>query len=147
MRALHVRCLNAYFLGLPFASSRLGDSVNEFGGEPKIAHFDREVIPERRMHAKGSGAHGVFTVTHDISHLTRARLFAAIGQQCPVFVRFSTVAGERGAADAEREVLCVNTARHMADTPEFIKRRHIEHCHRCDPEYGAGVARALGLEA
>ncbi len=70
----------------------------------KIAHFDREVIPERRMHAKGSGAHGVFTVTHDISRYTRAHLFAAIGRQCPVFVRFSTVAGERGAADAERDI-------------------------------------------
>ncbi len=70
----------------------------------KIAHFDREVIPERRMHAKGSGAHGTFTVTHDISPYTRAELFAKIGTQCPVFVRFSTVAGERGAADAERDI-------------------------------------------
>ncbi len=70
----------------------------------KIAHFDREVIPERRMHAKGSGAHGTFTVTHDISTCTRAHLFAEIGRQCPVFVRFSTVAGERGAADAERDI-------------------------------------------
>lgn len=70
----------------------------------KLAHFDREVIPERRMHAKGSGAHGSFTVTHDISHLTRAKLFAQVGKQTPVFVRFSTVAGERGAADAERDI-------------------------------------------
>ncbi len=70
----------------------------------KIANFDREVIPERRMHAKGSGAHGTFTVTHDISCFTRAHLFAEIGRQCPVFVRFSTVAGERGAADAERDI-------------------------------------------
>ncbi len=70
----------------------------------KIAHFDREVIPERRMHAKGSGAHGTFTVTHDISRYTRAHLFAEVGRQCPVFARFSTVAGERGAADAERDI-------------------------------------------
>ncbi len=70
----------------------------------KIAHFDRELIPERRMHAKGSGAHGTFTVTHDISRHTRAHLFAEVGRQCPVFVRFSTVAGERGAADAERDI-------------------------------------------
>lgn len=70
----------------------------------KLAHFDREVIPERRMHAKGSGAHGRFTVTHDISRYTRAKLFAAIGRQTEVFVRFSTVAGERGAADAERDI-------------------------------------------
>ncbi len=70
----------------------------------KLAHFDREVIPERRMHAKGSGAYGTFTVTGDITRLTRAQLFAEIGKQTPVFVRFSTVAGERGAADAERDI-------------------------------------------
>lgn len=70
----------------------------------KLAHFDREVIPERRMHAKGSGAYGTFTVTHDVSSLTRAKLFDSVGKQTPVFVRFSTVAGERGAADAERDI-------------------------------------------
>ncbi len=70
----------------------------------KLAHFDREVIPERRMHAKGSGAFGTFTVTHDISHLTRASLFCEIGKKTDTFVRFSTVAGERGAADAERDI-------------------------------------------
>ncbi|WP_137971297.1 catalase [Pseudomonas sp. F(2018)] len=70
----------------------------------KLAHFDREVIPERRMHAKGSGAYGTFTVTHDISRYTRAALFSQIGKQTEVFVRFSTVAGERGAADAERDI-------------------------------------------
>ncbi len=70
----------------------------------KLAHFDREVIPERRMHAKGSGAYGTFTVTQDISRFTKASLFNVIGKQTPVFVRFSTVAGERGAADAERDI-------------------------------------------
>src|SRR3989454_6265709 len=70
----------------------------------KLAHFDREVIPERRMHAKGSGAHGTFTVTHDITHYTKARIFSEIGRQTPMFARFSTVAGERGAADAERDI-------------------------------------------
>ncbi|UYQ95947.1 catalase [Chitinophaga horti] len=70
----------------------------------KMAHFDREVIPERRMHAKGSGAYGMFTVTHDISQYTKAKLFNAVGKQTPLFVRFSTVAGERGAADAERDI-------------------------------------------
>jgi len=70
----------------------------------KLAHFDREVIPERRMHAKGAGAYGTFTVTHDISQYTRARMFSEIGKQTPVFARFSTVAGERGAADAERDI-------------------------------------------
>ncbi|SHK61946.1 catalase [Desulforamulus aeronauticus] len=70
----------------------------------KLAHFDREVIPERRMHAKGSGAFGVFTVTHDITKYTKAKLFSEIGKQTEMFVRFSTVAGERGAADAERDI-------------------------------------------
>ncbi len=70
----------------------------------KLAHFHREVIPERRMHAKGSGAYGRFTVTADISHYTKAALFARVGASCDVFARFSTVAGERGAADAERDI-------------------------------------------
>jgi catalase len=70
----------------------------------KLAHFDREVIPERRMHAKGAGAHGTFTVTHDITRYTRAKIFSEIGKQTPMFARFSTVAGERGAADAERDI-------------------------------------------
>jgi catalase len=70
----------------------------------KLANFDREVIPERRMHAKGSGAFGTFTVTHDITKYTKARLFSTIGKKTDLFVRFSTVAGERGAADAERDI-------------------------------------------
>jgi len=70
----------------------------------KLAHFDREVIPERRMHAKGSGAYGTFTVTHDITQYTRAKIFSEIGKQTALFARFSIVAGERGAADAERDI-------------------------------------------
>ena len=69
----------------------------------KMAHFNREVIPERRMHAKGSGAYGTFTATHDISEWTRANVLQK-GTKTDVFVRFSTVAGERGAADAERDI-------------------------------------------
>ncbi|RQM46127.1 catalase [Paraburkholderia bannensis] len=70
----------------------------------KLAHFDREVIPERRVHAKGSGAFGTLKVTHDISHFTKAKVFGEVGKETPLFIRFSTVAGERGAADAERDV-------------------------------------------
>ena len=70
----------------------------------KLGHFAREVIPERRMHAKGSGAFGTFTVTNDITKYTKAKLFSEVGKQTPLFVRFSTVAGERGAADAERDI-------------------------------------------
>lgn len=70
----------------------------------KLAHFDREVIPERRMHAKGSGAYGTFTVTHDITKYTKAKIFSKIGNKTDLFIRFSTVAGERGAADVERDI-------------------------------------------
>jgi catalase len=70
----------------------------------KLAHFDREVIPERRMHAKGAGAYGTFTVTRDITRYTRANIFSTVGKRTEMFARFSTVAGERGAADAERDI-------------------------------------------
>ncbi|MBQ8269811.1 MAG: catalase [Bacteroidaceae bacterium] len=70
----------------------------------KLAHFDREVIPERRMHAKGSGAFGTFTVTNDVTRYTSAALFSQVGKKSDILVRFSTVAGERGAADAERDI-------------------------------------------
>ncbi len=68
----------------------------------KLAHFDREVIPERRMHAKGSGAFGKFTVTNDITKYTKAAIFSEVGKETELFVRFSTVAGERGGAVAGR---------------------------------------------
>ncbi len=70
----------------------------------KLSHLNREVIPERRMHAKGFGAFGTFRVTNDITRYTCADLFSSIGKETEVFVRFSTVAGERGAADAERDI-------------------------------------------
>ena len=69
----------------------------------KMAHFNRERIPERVVHAKGSGAFGTFTVTHDITKHTRAKLFSKIGNQCRVLLRFSTVGGEKGSADTERD--------------------------------------------
>ena len=69
----------------------------------KLAHFNRERIPERIVHAKGSGAYGTFTVTHDISKYSRAKLFSEIGKETKVFVRFSTVGGEKGSADTERD--------------------------------------------
>ncbi|WP_394778907.1 catalase, partial [Undibacterium sp.] len=69
----------------------------------KLQHFNRERIPERVVHAKGSGAYGTFTVTHDISKYTKAKLFSAIGKQTETFLRMSTVGGERGSADTERD--------------------------------------------
>ncbi len=70
----------------------------------QMQHFNRERIPERVVHAKGSGAYGTFTVTQDISQYSKASLFSQVGKKTEVFLRFSTVAGERGAADAERDV-------------------------------------------
>jgi catalase len=70
----------------------------------KLAHQNRERIPERVVHAKGSGAYGVLTITNDITQYTRAKLFSAVGKRTDALARFSTVAGERGAADAERDV-------------------------------------------
>ena len=70
----------------------------------KLAHQNRERIPERVVHAKGWGAYGTLTITHDISNYTRAALFSELGKETPLLVRFSTVAGELGAADAERDV-------------------------------------------
>jgi catalase len=70
----------------------------------KMATFNRERVPERVVHAKGSGAYGTFTVTKDISKYSKASLFSAVGKKTEMLARFSTVAGERGAADAERDV-------------------------------------------
>ncbi|QJD89109.1 catalase [Duganella dendranthematis] len=69
----------------------------------KLQHFNRERIPERVVHAKGSGAYGTFTVTHDITKYTKAKLFAEVGKQTETFLRFSTVGGEKGSADTERD--------------------------------------------
>jgi len=77
--------------------------LDDFHLVEKLAHFNREVIPERRVHAKGSGAYGTLTVTADITRYTSAKLLEAVGKQTPLFLRFSTVGGERGSADTERD--------------------------------------------
>ena len=69
----------------------------------KLAHFDRERIPERVVHAKGAGAHGIFEVTEDVSQWTKAAFLNGIGKKTPLFLRFSTVAGERGFPDTVRD--------------------------------------------
>jgi len=69
----------------------------------KLAHFDRERIPERVVHAKGAGAHGFFELTRDVSNHTRAKFLSEVGKKTEVFVRFSTVGGEKGSADSERD--------------------------------------------
>jgi catalase len=69
----------------------------------KMQHFNRERVPERVVHAKGSGAHGFFELTEDISRWTSASFLATVGKRTPVFARFSTVAGELGSADTARD--------------------------------------------
>ncbi|QCG89956.1 catalase [Azospirillum sp. TSH100] len=69
----------------------------------KLAHFNRERIPERVVHAKGAGAYGTFRVTRDVTPWTKAAFLSAVGKETGVFLRFSTVGGEKGSADAERD--------------------------------------------
>ncbi|MCM3439687.1 catalase KatA [Metabacillus halosaccharovorans] len=69
----------------------------------KLAHFNRERVPERVVHAKGAGAHGYFEVTNDVTKYTKANLFSEVGKRTPLFIRFSTVAGENGSADTVRD--------------------------------------------
>ena len=78
--------------------------LEDFILREKITHFDHERIPERIVHARGSAAHGYFESYKPLTDLTRAAPFAAAGKKTPVFVRFSTVAGERGSADTARDV-------------------------------------------
>jgi catalase len=78
--------------------------LEDFILREKITHFDHERIPERIVHARGSGAHGYFEAYDSLSSLTQAAPFARAGKRTPVFVRFSTVAGERGSADTARDV-------------------------------------------
>ncbi|MCZ2085179.1 MAG: catalase [Flavobacteriales bacterium] len=77
--------------------------LQDFVLQENLAHFVRERIPERVVHAKGTGAYGTFTVTHDISKYTKAKLFSNVGNSCRIFTRFSTVGGEKGSADTERD--------------------------------------------
>jgi catalase len=97
--------------GIPYAENENSMTVGPRGPillqdfilHEKMAHFNRERIPERVVHAKGSGAYGTFTLTHDISKYTRAKLFNNIGKETKTFLRFSTVGGEKGSADTERD--------------------------------------------
>ena len=93
----------------------------------KLAHFDREVIPERRMHAKGSGAYGTFTVMHDITKYTKAKIFSEVGKKTELFVRFSTVAGERGQLTPS----AISAALRSSSTPRRATGTWWVTTHRC----------------
>ncbi len=77
--------------------------IQDFQLVEKLAHFNRERIPERVVHAKGAGAHGYFEVTADVTQWTKAKFLSEVGKQTPVFARFSTVGGEKGSADTARD--------------------------------------------
>jgi catalase len=79
-------------------------SLEDFILREKINHFDHERIPERVVHARGSGAHGYFELTHSLADISKASIFQTVGEKTPLFVRFSTVAGSRGSADLARDV-------------------------------------------
>src|ERR1700742_4374268 len=86
------------------SGERGGTLLEDFILREKITHFDHERIPERIVHARGSAAHGVFECYEPMTNVTKAAPFRAAGKQTPVFVRFSTVAGERGSFDTARDV-------------------------------------------
>lgn len=97
--------------GIPYYNHEDSQTVGQRGPvllqdfilQENLAHFVRERIPERVVHAKGTGAYGTFTVTQDISGFTKAKLFSKAGNSCRIFARFSTVGGEKGSADTERD--------------------------------------------
>lgn len=86
------------------AGERGPSLLEDFILREKITHFDHERIPERIVHARGSGAHGVFKLTQSLEKYTKAKFLTEVGKEVPVFVRFSTVAGSRGSTDLARDV-------------------------------------------
>ncbi|MBO9666696.1 MAG: catalase [Bdellovibrio sp.] len=123
----------------------------------KLAHFARERIPERVVHAKGSGAYGTLTITHDISRFSKAKVFSEIGKKTELFLRFSTVAGEKGSADTERDprgfAIKFYTEEGNWDlvgnnTPVFFERDPLKfsdfiHSQKRDPQTGYKNARRM----
>jgi len=136
----------------PYAVQKLGFTgpllLQDFHHIDLLAHFDRERIPERVVHAKGAGAHGYFEVTHDITDLTCAALFNKVGNKAPATVRFSTVGGESGSADTARDprgfAVKIKTEEGILDlvgnnTPVFFLRDpskfpHFIHTQKRDPQ-------------
>ncbi|KIJ53411.1 hypothetical protein M422DRAFT_155306 [Sphaerobolus stellatus SS14] len=136
----------------PYAAGKLGRNgpllLQDFHHIDLLAHFDRERIPERVVHAKGAGAHGYFEVTHDITDLTCAALFNKVGNKARTTIRFSTVGGESGSADTARDprgfAIKIRTQEGNLDwvfnnTPVFFIRDpakfpHFIHTQKRDPQ-------------
>ncbi|KIJ60733.1 hypothetical protein HYDPIDRAFT_31956 [Hydnomerulius pinastri MD-312] len=139
-------------VGEPYAAQRLGTVgpllLQDFHHIDLLAHFDRERIPERVVHAKGAGAHGYFETTHDLSDITSASIFTKVGQKVRTTARFSTVGGESGSADTARDprgfALKLRTEEGNLDwvfnnTPVFFIRDpakfpHFIHTQKRDPQ-------------
>ncbi|KAG5645940.1 hypothetical protein DXG03_004730 [Asterophora parasitica] len=136
----------------PYAAQRAGILgpllLQDFYHIDLLAHFDRERIPERVVHAKGAGAHGYFEVTHDLSDITSQTLFKSVGKKVRATVRFSTVGGESGSADTARDprgfAIKLKTDEGILDwvfnnTPVFFIRDpakfpHFIHTQKRDPQ-------------
>jgi catalase len=98
----------------------------------KLATFNRERIPQRIVHAQGSAAHGTLTITDDITKYSKAAVFSKVGKQVPAYLRFSTVAGERGAADQEW-VTSLDILHFMAFFLHFVWRDSLSDNLRASP--------------
>ncbi|KAA1477789.1 catalase [Dentipellis sp. KUC8613] len=136
----------------PYAAQKIGQSgpllLQDFHHIDLLAHFDRERIPERVVHAKGAGAHGYFETTHDISDLTCAKIFGKVGTRARTTMRFSTVGGESGSPDTARDprgfAIKIRTEEGNLDwvfnnTPVFFIRDpakfpHFIHTQKRDPQ-------------
>ncbi|KAF9649596.1 catalase [Thelephora ganbajun] len=136
----------------PYASQRVGFNgpllLQDFHLIDLLAHFDRERIPERVVHAKGAGAHGYFELTHSLSDITSAKVFQTVGTKTPLTIRFSTVGGESGSADTARDprgfAIKIRTEEGNLDwvfnnTPVFFLRDptkfpHFIHTQKRDPQ-------------
>lgn len=111
----------------------------------KLAHFDRERIPERVVHAKGTGAYGYFEVTSDVTQYTKAKFLSEVGKRTEMFARFSTVGGEKGSADA-RDHLIGNIGSHLGNAQKRIQLRQCALFYKADPDYGHRVAEGLEVD-
>lgn len=109
----------------PYEAQRVGVNgpllLQDFHLIDLISHFDRERIPERVVHAKGSGAHGTFTCTDPMDDLCMADVFSTKGKTCPLTVRFSTVGGESGSHDCKHTMQLDLCSRRTKDSKAIIR--------------------------
>ncbi|MCX6259558.1 MAG: catalase [Bacteroidia bacterium] len=124
--------------------------LQDFYVHEKLAHFNPERIPERVVHVKGTGAFDKFTVTKDISKYTSAKLFSKVCNSCRVLVCFSTVGGEKGSTDAEKQNTINNFVRALKGVTGPKKKeiilRQLDHFYKADKELALTVAKDIGIK-